>query len=284
MVEVSSFQLRYIEDFHPVAAVLTNVALDHLDWHGSEASYRASKARVFENQTADDLLIFDADDEGASSLAGQARSELFPISGTTLPPGGGGFEDGRLVVGNVNLDVAGLASSDATHVANLASASALALRMGASPSGVAEAARSFVPGPHRRSLVAESEGVVWVDDSKATNPHAAVSSIRAHPSVVLIAGGLAKGIDLTSMTREENVRELIGIGAAGANLVELAGKRGHLAVTLEKAVDLAKTLARPGDTVLLAPGCASFDQFESYEARGDRFAELVTERMGGDGQ
>lgn len=284
VVEVSSFQLRYIEDFHPVAAVLTNVALDHLDWHGSENSYRASKARIFENQTADDLLIFDADDEGASSLAGHARSELFPISGSALPPGGGGFEDGRLVVGNVNVDVADLASSDVTHLANLASAAALALRMGASPPGVEKAARSFVPGPHRRSVVAQGGGVAWVDDSKATNVHAAVASIRAHPSVILIAGGLSKGIDLAPITAEENVRELIGIGAAGGELVELAGERGHLAVTLERAIDMAAELSIPGDTVLLAPGCASFDQFESYEARGDRFAELARGVAGGNGR
>jgi len=280
VVEVSSFQLCYIEDFHPVAAVLTNVALDHLDRHGSEPSYRAAKARIFENQTADDLLIFDADDDGASSLVGDATSELFPISGTALPPGGGGVEGGRLVVGNVSVDVAELASSDATHLANLASAAALALRMGASPSGVETVARSFVSGPHRRSIVAESGGVAWVDDSKATNPHAAISSIRAHRSVVLIAGGLAKGLDLAPMTTEENVRELIAIGAAGPDLAELAGERGHLAGTLEKAVDLASRLSRPGDTVLLAPGCASFDQFESYEERGDQFAELVNELLG----
>ena len=99
--------------------------------------------------------------------------------------------------------------------------------------------------------------------------------------MVLIAGGLAKGLDLAPMTMEENVRELIAIGAAGPDLAELAGERGHLAGTLEKAVDLASGLSRPGDTVLLAPGCASFDQFESYEERGDRFAELVNELLGG---
>jgi UDP-N-acetylmuramoylalanine--D-glutamate ligase len=130
-------------------------------------------------------------------------------------------------------------------------------------------------------VVAEAGGVTWVDDSKATNPHAALASVRAHGPVILIAGGLAKGIDLTPLAGEENVRMLVGIGEAGPDLVEAAGERGRLAGTLEIAVEVAGGAARPGDTVLLAPGCASFDQFDSYAARGDRFAELVRERIGG---
>jgi UDP-N-acetylmuramoylalanine--D-glutamate ligase len=120
-----------------------------------------------------------------------------------------------------------------------------------------------------------------VDDSKATNPHAALASIRAHDSVILIAGGLAKGLDLTSLVGEDGVRLVIGIGEAGPWLAEAAGERGRLAGTMEIAVEMAASAARPGDTVLLAPGCASFDQFESYGARGDRFAELARERVGG---
>lgn len=122
---------------------------------------------------------------------------------------------------------------------------------------------------------------MWVDDSKATNPHAALASIRAHGPVILIAGGRAKGIELAPLAGEDNVRMLIGIGEAGAGLVAAAGDRGRLAGTLEIAVEVAAGAARPGDTVLLAPGCASFDQFDSYVARGDRFAELVRERLGG---
>jgi UDP-N-acetylmuramoylalanine--D-glutamate ligase len=141
----------------------------------------------------------------------------------------------------------------------------------------------FQPGDHRRSLVAEAGGVRWVDDSKATNPHAALASIRAHGPVILIAGGLAKGIDLTPLAGEDNVRMLIGIGEAGPDLVEAAGERGVLAGTMEIAVEVAAGTAGPGDTVLLAPGCASFDQFDSYAARGERFAELVLERLGGNG-
>ena len=281
VVEVSSFQLRFTETFHPTAAAITNVALDHLDWHGSAHAYREAKARIFANQTTRDLLVYDIDDEGATKLAADAPSELFPVSGTRLPEGGGGLDNGTLRVGDVAVDVADLASDDPTHLVDLACAAALARKVGGTPDGVARGAISYRPGAHRRSVVGEWDGVVWVDDSKATNPHAALASIRAHDSVILIAGGLAKGIDLTPLAGEGNVSMLIGIGEAGPSLADSAGERGRLAGTLEIAIEMAANAAQPGDTVLLAPGCASFDQFASYGARGDRFIELVKERMGG---
>ncbi|MGH8871796.1 MAG: UDP-N-acetylmuramoyl-L-alanine--D-glutamate ligase [Acidimicrobiia bacterium] len=282
VVEVSSFQLRFCETFHPVAAAITNVAVDHLDWHGSEHSYRAAKARIFMNQTDEDLLVYDADDEGAATMASGAPGELFPVSGLHLPPGGGGVDGDRLVVGELSISIGELMSDDPVHLVNMASASALALRMGATVDGVASAVRSFSPGPHRRATVTRSGGVTWVDDSKATNPHAALASIRAHDSVVLIAGGLAKGLDVSPLAGEPKVRFVIGIGEAGFDLAAAAGERGRMAGTLERAVELAAELAVPGDTVLLAPGCASFDQFISYEERGERFAYLVMEITGGD--
>ena len=129
--------------------------------------------------------------------------------------------------------------------------------------------------------MARADGVTWVDDSKATNPHAALASIRSHASVVLIAGGLAKGIDVRPLAVEPNVRFVLGIGEAGTDLVEAAGDRGRLAGTLEQAMAMAADLAGPGDTVLLAPGCASFDQFNSYGERGDMFSQLAREITGG---
>lgn len=281
VVEVSSFQLRFTEQFHPVAACITNVAIDHLDWHTSAQSYREAKARIYANQTDTDLLVYDADDEGASRLAADAPSELFPVSGTRLPESGGGPDHGVLRVGDIAFDVDDLTSEDPSHLVNLACAAALALRVGATPDGVAAGAVAYHPGAHRRTVVAESGGVTWVNDSKATNPHAAIASIRAQGSVILIAGGLAKGIDLTPLAAEENVRMVIGIGEAGPDLIAAAGERGRLAGTLEIAVEVATSAATPGDTVLLAPGCASFDQFASYGARGDRFTELVTDRLRG---
>lgn len=280
VVEVSSFQLRFIQDFHPAAAAITNVAVDHLDWHGSENSYREAKARIYLNQTSSDLLVYDADDSGATSLAGHAPSELYPVSGLHRPVGGGGPDDGALVVADVSIDLNDMASQDPSHLSNIAAAAALALRMGGSEEGIAQAAATYLPGAHRRSVVLRSGGVVWVDDSKATNPHAAIASIRAHGQVVLIAGGLAKGLDVSSLAAEPNVRLLLGIGESGAELVEAAGERGRLAGTLEVAVEMAAQTAVRGDTILLAPGCASFDQFDSYSIRGDHFAELARERVG----
>ena len=281
VVEVSSFQLRFIEQFHPIAAAITNVAVDHLDWHGSEYSYRGAKARIYENQTSNDLLVYDADDSGATSLAGYAPSELYPVSGVRRPSGGGGPDEGALVIADVSIDLNDIPSQDPTHLSNIAAAAALALRMGASEAGIVKVAETYLPGSHRRSVVLDSGGVIWVDDSKATNPHAAVASIRAHGPVVLIAGGLSKGLDLSPLAAEPNVRLLLGIGDSGAELVEAAGDRGRFAETLEVAVEMAAQASLPGDTVLLAPGCASFDQFDSYSIRGDRFAELVGERAGG---
>lgn len=277
VVEVSSFQLRFVETFHPAASALTNVAVDHLDWHGSTHSYRDAKAKVFANQTAEDLLVYDADDPGATSLAALADTRKIPVSGRRVPEGGAGLDGNTLVIGDCAVDVADLTSTDPAHLANLACAGSLAFEMGATADGVALAATRYEPGAHRRRLVATVNDVSWVDDSKATNPHAALASIKSFPAVVLIAGGLAKATDVTVLADESNVDLLIGIGEAGPALVEAAGDRGRLAGTLELAVEMAAQAADPGQTVLLAPGCASFDQFRSYGERGDRFAELVNE-------
>ncbi len=280
VVEVSSFQLRFTETFHPVAAGITNVAVDHLDWHGSVHAYRSAKGRIFANQTATDLLVYDADDAHATELATSASARLHPISGKSLPSGGSGVEGGSLFIGEIEISLEDLASDDPTHIANLAMAGSLALSLGASADGVVTGATSYRPGDHRREIIAQNRGVTWIDDSKATNPHAALASIRALDRVVLIAGGLAKSTDVSVLASEPNVVRLIGIGESGPQLVEAAKDRGHLAGTLDSAVSFAAEIAAEGDTVLLAPGCASFDQFDSYEDRGRRFQELVHDLIG----
>ena len=275
VVEVSSFQLRFIDRFHPEAAALLNVAEDHLDWHGSPEAYAAAKARIFERQDEDDLLIYDADDAGASQVVRTARSALHPVSASSRPEGGSGVEHGRLHLPGISLPLGELGSTDPAHVVDLAAAAVLALDRGADVEVVAKVARDFRPGSHRRQVVARIGGVDYVDDSKATNPHAALAAVAAYPSVVLIAGGLAKGLDLRPLAHAENVKAVIGIGTAGPLLAEEAGERGRLAQTLDEAVGIAAEVARPGDTVLLAPGAASFDQFELYAERGEAFAAAV---------
>ena len=277
VVEVSSFQLRFIDRFHPVAAAILNVAADHLDWHGSVQAYAAAKRRIFERHDADDLLVYDADDAGATDAVRHAPSRLHPVSARALPVDGSGVDEDHLRIGGtVSIPIVELGSTDPAHIVDLAAAGALALDRGAEAAAVASVARGFAPGPHRRVLVGRVGGVDFVDDSKATNPHAALAAIAAYPSVVLIAGGLSKGLDLAPLAAAPQVRALIGIGTAGPGLVNQAGERGHPAATMEEAVETAARLAQPGDTVLLAPGAASFDQFDSYAQRGELFATAVS--------
>ncbi|MFP3915736.1 MAG: UDP-N-acetylmuramoyl-L-alanine--D-glutamate ligase [Actinomycetota bacterium] len=275
VVEMSSFQLRFIDRFHPVGAAVLNVATDHLDWHGSAEAYRAAKARIFQRQTPDDLLVFDVDDPGAAAVVRPAEARLHPVSATRRPPGGSGVEGGNLSLPGMSIPLEEMGSTDPAHVVDQAAAAVLALDRGASAEAVRSSLRSFSPSPHRRTLVATVGGVQYVDDSKATNPHAALAAAAAYPSVVLIAGGLAKGLDLTPLAHIPNLVALVGIGTAGPELARAARDRGYTAGTMEEAVGRAASLAQPGDTILLAPGAASFDQFGSYAERGDSFVAAV---------
>jgi len=279
VVEASSFQLRFVETFHAEAAVLLNVAPDHLDWHRTMERYVAAKQRILERQRPDDIVIFDTDDPGATAAVTPAVSRRIPVSGTAAPVGGWGVSDGVLRVGGAEMPLAELARGDAAFVVDIAAAAAGALHLGAEPGAVEAAARHYRPQAHRRQVVGAWGGVTWVDDSKATNPHAALAAIRAYPSVVLIAGGRDKGLDVRPLAMEPNLRAIVAIGEAAPALVS-ASSRTLVASTLEEAVSMADDAARPGDTVLLAPGCASFDMFTSYGDRGARFVAAVLQQKG----
>jgi UDP-N-acetylmuramoylalanine--D-glutamate ligase len=279
VVEVSSFQLEFTEEFHPATAVLLNVAVDHLDWHPSPHAYRLAKAKIFANQDGSDLLIFDADDEGAAGLAKSARARLHPVSGRHRPVGGSGPSGGDLHLPEISVPLNELDSSDPVFVVDVAAAAVAALDRGAAPEAVAAICRSFRTGVHRRQTVANFDGIRFVDDSKATNPHAALASIASFGSVVLIAGGLAKGLDIAPLARAENVRAVVAMGEAAPTLLSAAQNEGHLARSMDEAVEIALRIAQPGDTVLLAPGCASFDMFENYGARGRAFVSAVHSRI-----
>jgi UDP-N-acetylmuramoylalanine--D-glutamate ligase len=275
VVEASSFQLRFVEGFRPDVAVVLNVAADHLDWHGSVDAYRRAKARICGNQTSEDVLVYDADDEGASEIAALAASRTIPVSGRRMPPGGAGIVDGTLRIAEVMLDIGNLAVSDPAYLVDLAAAGMAALEAGAAPDAVSEAAVAFRPGAHRREVIGTWSGVAWVNDSKATNPHAALASIAAFESVVLIAGGRNKDLDLSDVVSAPNLRAVVAIGEAAEELIAAAKGSVHGAESIREAVELADGLTEVGDTVLLAPGCASFDMFESYAARGDAFKAAV---------
>ena len=278
VVETSSFQLRFIDELAPRVAVLLNVAPDHLIWHGSLAAYTEAKRNIFRNQSASDLLVYDADDLGATAAVEGAPSTLVPVSGTRVPVGGNGREDGVLVIGTHRFPAPDL---DASFTVDLVAAATLALELGATEVGVAAELVEFVPDLHRRTVVGTWDGVTWIDDSKATNPHAAVAAISAHPSVVLIAGGRNKGLDLRPIVEMPGLRAVVAIGEAAQELADAGGPRlVHIASNLPEAVATADGLAKAGDTVLLAPGCASFDMFASYGERGDRFTDFVLDRKG----
>lgn len=278
VVEVSSFQLRFIDRFHPRIAVLLNIAEDHLDWHGTLQAYTAAKANIYRNQDSSDVLIYDIDDQGASAAAVAARSRLLPVSGTSAPPGGLGPRDSVLDTPAGTVELGSL--TDPSFIVDVAAAAGAALELGAAIEAIGRVAATFEPGPHRRTPVGTWEGITWVDDSKATNPHAATAAAAAYPSVVLIAGGRNKGLDLTPLIDAPTVRQIVAIGESGIDLVAAAPHRVIEASDMDAAVEAAAAVARPGDTVLLAPGCASFDMFDSYAARGESFARSVRARHG----
>ena len=288
VAELSSFQLRFTEQLRPHVAVLLNIAPDHLDWHGSLDSYASAKARAWAAQQPGDWVVANADDEGARRAV-QAHPPRGGVAWfRAAPPADGevGVQDGwivqrvRLEAPERVAEVAHMALRGPHNVANACAAVAAALLAGGDADHIARTLVTFTAGPHRMELVASSGGVDWVNDSKATNPHAAAAALAAYPSVVWIAGGLNKDLDFGELAPllAGRVRVALTIGAGGPDIAEVVRACGVEAVeagTLEEAVARAQALARPGDTVLLSPACASMDQFRDYAERGRRFRDLA---------
>jgi UDP-N-acetylmuramoylalanine--D-glutamate ligase len=279
VAEVSSFQLRFTATFRPRVAVFLNVAEDHLDWHPSFKDYVAAKARIFANQAGDDLLVFNAADDAVAEAAraAPARSVAFTGGGTEA---GWHVRDGRLLRpdGTLLMTVGDLARSGPHDVANALASAAAAADLGVTDDALRSALASFSGLPHRVTPVGQSGGVTFVDDSKATNPHAALAALAGFDSVVLLAGGRNKGLDLGVLRQEAGrIRAVVAIGeAAGEVEACFAGVRPvRRAGSMTEAVRFGAELAEPGDTVLLSPACASFDWYSGYAARGDDFAREV---------
>ena len=282
VVEASSFQLRFTETFHPSGSAVLNVTPDHLDWHGTYESYRRAKSRIGSNQNRDDVLVYGDDDDGAREIASSAPARTVPVSGVRRPNGGVGAEDGIVHLGGFELPAPSLGPD---FISDLVTAAVLALHGGATEAGIRHGFGEFRPGPHRRTSLGTWGDVTWVDDSKATNPHAAVAAAAAYRSVVLIAGGRNKGLDLSPMGAMASVRAVITLGESADEIGALFDRSIVTRVeSMHDAVVAADQLAVAGDTVLLAPGCASFDMFESYAERGEAFQRLVArQKAGGDG-
>jgi UDP-N-acetylmuramoylalanine--D-glutamate ligase len=284
VVEASSYRLDHSRRFAPAVGTWLNFAPDHLDNHRSLAEYEAAKARIWRDQTPDQVAVGNADDPVVARHLATAPGRH--VSFGLGDEAGYRIVDGQLVTdeGTVICAADELPRRFPHDLTNALAAAATALNGGASLVGVAAALRSFAGLPHRLSLVGEAGGVRYYDDSKATTPHAVLAAVAGFESVVLICGGQNKGLDLTELRgASDRVRAVVAIGdAAGEVTAAFAGLRPvRAARSMDEAVAQAAELAVPGDAVLLSPGCASFDWYGSYGERGDDFARAVAEHTGG---
>ena len=293
VAELSSFQLELIEDFEPKVAVFLNLAPDHLDRHKTLAAYGAAKARIFENQTEQDFAVLNADDSASAAYA-PSRPQVFWFSRKKSVEQGAFVRDGKIVFRRKGteeeiLDAKEISLPGAHNLENVLAAVIAARLAGVRPSQIAAGIRSFSGVEHRIEFVAEVQGVRYYNDSKATNVDATLKALDSFPGhILVILGGKDKDGDYTQLRtalREKAILALL-IGAAAEKIEKQI--EGSVAIrrvgTLENAVDSAHLAAHPGDVVLLAPACASFDQFQNYEHRGGIFKELVHHLEKGEGR
>jgi UDP-N-acetylmuramoylalanine--D-glutamate ligase len=285
VLEVSSFQLETIRAFRPKVAVVLNVTPDHLDRHRTFAAYVDAKARIFENQQGDDFAVLNADDPTCVELAGRTRAQVFWLSRKGEVESGAFVRDGQVVFRRDGSPQTVLAVSDiplkgSHNLENVLAAVCTGTLMGCSPQKIRTAVMSFKAVEHRLEYVATIRGVEYYNDSKATNVDATIKALESFPANIhLILGGKDKGSDYTMLNNllRERVQAAYTIGAAAEKIQShIKGTTQIVSSgTIEAAVKQASATARPGDVVLLAPACASFDQFQNYEHRGRVFKELV---------
>lgn len=298
-VELSSYQLHWAPSLRAHSAAVLNLAPDHLDWHGSMEAYAADKGRIYAGNTvacvynaadrATEDLVREADvEEGCRAvgftLGTPGPSQLGVVEGLLVDRA---FVDNRQKQAQELAEVADVNPPAPHNVANALAAAALARAFGVAPAAVRDGLRNFRPDPHRIEHVVDVDGVAYIDDSKATNTHAAEASLAAYDPIVWIAGGLAKGASFDELVEKsaKRLRAVVLIGADRALIREALARHAPEVpvVDLDRtdtgamlaAVQEAARLARPGDTVLLAPACASMDMFTNYNKRGEAFADAV---------
>ena len=291
-LEVSSFQLESTEQFHPSIAVILNITPDHLDRHGSFENYALAKERIFAAQDAQDFVVLNADNERAAEAARRSIARVYWFSIEHPVEQGAWLEDGYVVYRPAMdaetekiMPLRGIPLKGAHNVENVLAAVCAARLAGAPADAIRQAVEGFQAVEHRLEYVTTINGVEYYNDSKATNVDATAKAVASFDSGIhLILGGKDKGPSYTVLTQllRARVRAVYTIGSAAAKIE--SELRGVVTIqsceTLQNAVSAAASAARPGEVVLLAPACSSFDQFENYEHRGRVFKELVTERKG----
>jgi UDP-N-acetylmuramoylalanine--D-glutamate ligase len=284
VLEVSSFQLETIETFHPKIGVVLNVTPDHLDRHHTFENYAAAKARIFENQTPADFAVLNSDDATCAAMAKKAKAQVYWFS-RQHPVEPGAFVRGEEIVWHdagreqTIMPIAEIGLKGAHNLENVLSGVCAGMLARVDPVDIRRAVAAFRAVEHRLEFVATIRGVDYYNDSKATNVDATIKALESFPGGIhLILGGKDKGSDYSVLSPllQERVKRVYTIGAAAPKIeLQIKGAPIVSAGTIDTAVRLAGESAREGDIVLLAPACASFDQFVSYEHRGRVFKDLV---------
>ncbi len=285
VLEVSSFQLETIQSFRPEIAVMLNVTPDHLDRHGTMEAYIAAKRRLFENQTARHHAVFNADDPICVEIASGLEPQIVWFSRTKQVERGAFVRNGHIIYGDAHgeheiMPVAEISLKGAHNLENVLAAVCVGAILGCEAGPIRAAIKEFKAVEHRLEYVATINGVEYYNDSKATNVDATIKALESFPgNIHVILGGKDKGSDYTVLKPllRERVKRVYTIGAAAEKIESHVGGAVEIvrAGTLEAAVKRAAEAAQAGDVVLLAPACASFDQFNSYEHRGRVFKDLV---------
>src|SRR5579871_3885535 len=284
VLEISSFQLETVQTFHPKVAVVLNVTPDHLDRHRTFEIYTDAKARIFENQQPGDFAVLNADDPTCVAMSKRTRAQVFWFSRQKEVERGAWVRDGEIVFRDGAgqreiLHVSEIPLKGAHNLENVLAAVAAGALMGCAPDKIRQAVHNFKAVEHRLEFVATIRGVDYYNDSKATNVDATIKALESFPANIhLILGGKDKGSDYTVLNDllRKRVKRIYTIGAAAAKIEsQVKGAEVVHAETLENAIRKAHAAAKSGDVVLLAPACASFDQFKSYEHRGKMFKEIV---------
>jgi UDP-N-acetylmuramoylalanine--D-glutamate ligase len=284
VLEISSFQLETIQTFRPKIAVILNVTPDHLDRHRTFEVYVDAKARIFENQQDTDFAVLNADDPTCTAMGSRTRAQVLWFSRQNEVQQGAWVRDGNIVFRDAKgqreiMQVSEVPLKGAHNLENVLAAVAAGVLMGCAPGKIRQAVLDFKAVEHRLEFVATIRGVDYYNDSKATNVDATIKALESFPANIhLILGGKDKGSDYTVLNEllRQRVKRVYTIGAAAAKIEsQIKGPEIVHAETLENAIRKAHATAQSGDVVLLAPACASFDQFKNYEHRGQTFKEIV---------